>query len=139
MTNSRTKGKVGELEVANILKSELKLDVHRNWMAQSAEGGSDLFVSWPPGYAGWAIEVKRARVPRVKDWWAQTASQALSQRVDGKGPKPVLIYRLDRQPWMAMMSLFNLRPDLKDHSQVTMGLQAWCNLVIREIHEDAEA
>lgn len=132
MTNSRTKGKVGELELANILKDELRLEVRRN-LEQTAIGGYDLNVSWPPGYAGWAVECKRARVPRVKDWWQQTALQASRAAVEGEPPKPVLIYRLDRQPWFAMMSLHDLRPDLGDHHQVTMRLESWCKLVRLEL------
>ena len=132
MTNSRTKGKVGELELANILKDELRLEVRRN-LEQTAVGGFDLRVLWPPGYAGWAVECKRARVLRVKDWWQQTALQASRAVVNGEPPKPVLIYRLDRQPWFAMMSLHDLRPDLGDHRQVTMPLCSWCKLVRLEL------
>ena len=132
MTNSRTKGKVGELELANILKDELRLEVRRN-LEQTAVGGYDLNVLWPPGYAGWAVECKRARTARVKDWWQQTALQASRAVEHGVPPKPVLIYRLDRQPWFAMMSLNDLRPDLGDHRQVTMPLCSWCKLVRFEL------
>ena len=137
MTNSRTKGKNGELELANILKDELRLDVRRNWMAQAAEGGADLSIEWPPGYAGWAIECKRARVLRLNDWWRQTALQAQRAGISGIQPKPVLVYRQDRQPWFAMMCLFDLRPDLGDHRQVTLPLESWCKLVRMELDANA--
>ena len=127
MTNSRTKGRAGEQEVARILRDELRLEVRRNWEAQAASGGCDLI-----GVPGWAIEVKRAKVLRLSEWWTQTAGQALRAHA-----RPVLIYRLDRHPWYAMMSLYNLRPDIGDHRQVTMLLESWCKLVrIEELDAD---
>lgn len=127
MTNSRTKGKAGELELANILKEELRLDVRRNWMAQSAEAGhADL-----TGVPGWAIECKRAKSPRIKDWWAQAVRQGMQASL-----KPVLIWRLDRSDWQAMISVRELRDDL-GHSQVILTLPTWCALVRRDL--DAES
>ena len=117
---SKAKGRLGEQEVAQIIRDQLPhLSVHRNWMLQAAEGGADIV-----GVPGWAIEVKRAKVARIGDWWTQAAVQA--QRA---GERPVLIYRLDRQEWQAMMSLYDLRPDLGDHHQVTMPLESWIKLV----------
>ena len=128
MTNSRTKGRAGEQEVARILRDELGLEIHRNWAAQAAmQGGCDLV-----GIPGWGIEIKRAKEARLKEWWHQTTEQAMRVKV-----RPVLIYRLDRQPWMVMMSLYDLRPDLSDHHQVTMHLLSWCNLVREEMNADA--
>ena len=49
----RNKGRSGEQEVARLIRDWLGLDVHRNWQAQTAEGGADL-----SGVPGWAIEVK---------------------------------------------------------------------------------
>ena len=127
VTNSRTKGRAGEQEVARILRDELGLEIHRNWAAQAAmRGGCDLV-----GVPGWGIEIKRAKEPRLNEWWAQTAEQAARDKV-----RPVLFYRLNRQSWMAMMSLMDLRPDLADHHQVTMHLLSWCTLVREELHAD---
>ena len=127
MTNSRTKGRAAEQEVARILRDELGLEIHRNWQQQAAQGGCDLI-----GVPGWGIEIKRAKEARINEWWHQTAEQAVIDKV-----RPVLIYRLDRQPWMVMLSLFDLRPDLADHHQVTMHLLSWCNLVREEMNADA--
>jgi len=127
MTNSRTKGRQAEQEVARILRDELGLEIHRNWQQQSAQGGCDLV-----GVPGWGIEIKRAKDARLNDWWTQTAEQAARDKV-----RPVLIYRLDRQSWMAMMSLRDLRPDLADPHQVTMFLLSWCTLVREEMNADA--
>ncbi len=44
MINSRQKGAAGEREVATILREELKLEIHRNWQQQAAEGGADLLA-----------------------------------------------------------------------------------------------
>jgi plasmid stability protein len=126
MTNSRTKGRSGEQEVARILRDELGLEIHRNWQQQAAQGGCDLV-----GVPGWAIEIKRAKEARLNEWWDQTAQQAQVSKL-----RPILVYRLDRQPWMAMMSLYDLRPDLGDHHQVTLHLLSWCTLVREELHAD---
>jgi len=126
MTNSRTKGKMGEQEVARILRDELGLEIQRNWQQQAAQGGCDLV-----GVPGWGIEIKRAKEARINEWWHQTAEQAAIDKV-----RPVLIYRLDRQPWMVMMSLYDLRPDLADHHQVTMHLLSWCTLVREEMRDE---
>ena len=129
VTNSRTTGRAGEQEVARILRDELNIEVTRNWAAQAHHGGCDL-VTTPD--IGWGIEIKRAKEARLNEWWHQTTEQACVDKV-----RPVLIYRLDRQPWMVMMSLYDLRPDLADHHQVTMHLLSWCNLVREEMNADA--
>ena len=61
VTNSRTKGRAGEQEVARILRDELGLEIHRNWAAQAHHGGCDL-ITVPD--IGWGIEIKR-----VKEAW----------------------------------------------------------------------
>jgi hypothetical protein len=120
MTNSRTKGRAGEQEVARILRDELRLEVRRNWEAQSAIANQCDLIGVP----GWAVEVKRAKVLRIKEWWQQAVQQALEAKA-----RPVLVYRQDRAPWSAMISLMDLRPDLGDHRQCTMTLESWCKLV----------
>ena len=126
MTNSRTKGKAGELELAHILKEELRLDVRRNWTAQSAEAGHADLVGIP----GWSVECKRARAPRLKEWWQQAVTQSVKA-----GTKPVLIWRLDRSEWQAMCSVHELRDDL-GHDQVILKLPTWCALVRRDLDAD---
>ena len=126
MTNSRNKGRQAEQEVASILRDELGLEIHRNWQQQAAIGGCDLV-----GVPGWGIEIKRAKEARLSEWWGQTAEQAARDNV-----RPVLLYRLDRQSWMAMMSLYDLRPDLADHHQVTRHMLSWCTLVGEEMNAD---
>ena len=122
MVNSRTKGRAGEQEVARILRDELRLEIHRNWQEQAAQGGTDII-----GVPGWAIEVKRQK-KWSDDWWGQCCAQALKVT-----QKPVLSYRLDRQQWYAMVSLYHLRPEMHDHSPCRMALASWCKLVRLEL------
>ena len=96
-------------------------------MAQSAEAGHADLVGVP----GWSVECKRAKAPRLKEWWQQAVTQSVKA-----GNKPVLIWRLDRGEWQAMISIQELRPDL-GHDQVILKLSTWCALVRREL--DAES
>lgn len=95
MTSSRRKGKRGELEVAALLRDLLGTGVVRN-LTQARDGGHDLL-----GLPGWSAEVKRASTPRVSLWWSQTVGQA-------NGAKPVLLYRVDRKPWRAVIALADM-------------------------------
>lgn len=94
---SRRKGKAGEREAAAILRDLLGVDIRRN-LTQSRDGGDDL-----SGLPGWSIEVKRAARPRLAQWWAQTVEQA-------NGSRPVLLYRVDRQDWRAVLALADVLP-----------------------------
>jgi hypothetical protein len=82
--NVLRKRKSGEREAARVLHKLLGETVTRN-LNQVREGGHDLL-----GIDGWSIEVKRARVPHLCQWWVQAVSQSNGQR-------PCLLYRLDRQ------------------------------------------
>lgn len=126
MTNSRTKGRAGEQEVARILRDELGLVVTRNWAQQAAEGGVDLL-----GVPGWAIEVKRQKA-WSNDWWPQAAAQARRT-----GERPVLIYRLDRKPWKARCCACALACGC--HFQIEMDLMDWIKLIREWITSDWNA
>lgn len=96
MTNSRTKGAVGEREAAQLIHDHLGFDVVRN-LDQTRDGGHDLI-----GVPGWAVEVKRYRTAGAADrksWWNQAVAQATPLNL-----RPVVIYRLDRQQWRAMVA-----------------------------------
>ncbi len=97
MTDSRRKGEAGEREAALLLQDLLGTAVVRN-LTQTRDGGHDLI-----GIAGWSVEVKRAAKPRIAEWWAQAARQA-------NGARPVLIYRIDRRPWRAVIALRDVVP-----------------------------
>lgn len=90
----RRKGANGERELARLLQDHLGVAMVRN-LVQARDGGQDLL-----GLPGWAIEVKRAARPRISEWWQQTCDQA-----QATGQRPALFYRLDRQPWRAVLAL----------------------------------
>jgi hypothetical protein len=83
---SRTKGKVGEREIAAILRDLTGWDVQR--LVRQHDRDCDLDVP------GWAAEVKRHATANRGDialWWAQAVAQA--QETD---QLPVLFYRANR-------------------------------------------
>ena len=91
---SRTKGNVGEREIANILHDITGWTVKRR--VRQHDGDSDL-----EGVPGWSVEIKRHRAAgraEIACWWAQCVAQA-------RGALPVLFYRLDRASWRAVWPL----------------------------------
>lgn len=90
---SRTKGKVGERELASLLSALTGYTVARR--VRQHDGDDDLM-----GLPGWSIECKRyatATPALVAGWWAQAQRQA-----QATGTKPVLLYRADRGAWTAV-------------------------------------
>ena len=90
---SRTKGKVGERELASLLSDLTGYTVARR--VRNLAGEDDL-----QGLPGWSIECKRyaAITPAlVAGWWAQAQRQA-----QAIGQEPVLFYRADRGQWRAV-------------------------------------
>ena len=68
MTNSRLKGKTGELYFVHALK-EIFPKVHRNWLEQSAKGGIDLSDT---GDFDFEIKVgKQCNIKKVLGWLTQ--------------------------------------------------------------------
>ena len=87
---SRTKGQVGEREVALELSRLTGQCIRRR--VRNAAGDSDL-----EGLNGWSVEVKRHRSASRSDlhtWWDQTVRQA-------QGLRPLLVYRQNRDEWLA--------------------------------------
>lgn len=90
---SRTKGKVGEREIAAIVRDLTGWDVKRK--VRQLDGESDL-----EGVPGWCVEVKRhatATRGEVREWWTQTRDQAMAEK-----SLPVLFYRKDKDEWRAV-------------------------------------
>lgn len=121
MINVRDKGKAGEREIATILRNELGVPATRNLREQAAVGGSDII-----GVPGWAIEVKRQK-KYLRSWWTQAAEQAASA-----GLEPVLLYRLDRKPWMARCCMCSINPAY-GHFQIEMDLMDWITVAREHI------
>lgn len=124
---SRQKGKVGEREVAGLIRDLTGWDVRRR--VRQHDGDSDLL-----GAPGWAIEVKRyasATPSIIEGWWKQTVAQA-------DGLLPVLVYRIDRRDWRAVwpiaMHLTEQRAEYWEGYRWTAesSLDAWA-AVAREV------
>lgn len=93
MTNSRAKGKRGELEIANILK-EYGYDTRRGVQYNGSDGSPDVV-----GLPNIHIEVKRVE--------ALNLDKAMKQSIDDArdGEVPVVMHRKDRHPWLVTMRL----------------------------------
>lgn len=87
----RTKGQVGEREIAGIIRDLTGWDVQRR--VRNHANDSDLV-----GVPGWSVEVKRHKAAgraEIAGWWRQTCAQAGELL-------PVLFFRLDRDSWRAV-------------------------------------
>lgn len=93
--NARSKGQVGEREVADMLNAIIFTttgtygDFKRN-LSQTQSGGYDLESATYPQFA---IEVKRVETLAIEAWWAQAKRQANAKQL------PILIWRQSRKPW----------------------------------------
>ena len=93
MTNSRRKGKDGELEVARILKAR-GLEASRGCQYHGGPDSPDVV-----GLPGFHIEVKRTETFNLY----KAMEQACRDR-DGAAA-PVVVHRRSRQPWVAVLLL----------------------------------
>lgn len=93
MTNSRRKGKDGELEVARILRDH-GYDSRRGVQYSGSPDSPDV-----TGLPGYHIEVKRTNTFRMYDALAQ------SERDAGEDEVPIVIHRPDRKDWVVVMRL----------------------------------
>ena len=91
MTNSRRKGKDGELEWANVLKGH-GYDAHRG--QQYKGGGDSPDVTGLPGIHQ---EVKRTNHFRLYDALEQSRNDAHDTEI------PIVVHRPDRRPWVVVM------------------------------------
>ena len=129
--SQQRKGKTGEREVARLLRDLLGTSIHRN-LEQSRHGGCDLL-----GITGWSLEIKRAATPRLNEWWVQTCSQALAS-----GQRPALLYRLNRQPWKAMLALRHVATGFENAPlslRIETGLDEFAALVREFLHDGHRA
>ena len=90
---SRNKGKVGEREVANILK-ERGYDAHRGQQYCGANGDADVV-----GLPGVHIEVKRTENLSLYSALEQAENDAR------EGEIPVVIHRRNHKRWVAIMEM----------------------------------
>jgi hypothetical protein len=90
---SRNKGKVGEREIASIVRALTGWEVKRK--VRQLDGESDL-----EGIPGFCVEVKRhATATRgdLKTWWAQAVEQAIAEK-----KVPLLFFRKNQDEWRAV-------------------------------------
>ena len=95
--NSRTKGASAERECARLIEEHLGIKAERH-LVQTRNGGHDLL-----GVDGYAIEIKRYAKAGDADkarWWTQAVQQAKAVN-----QIPVVFFRLDRQPWKALVRM----------------------------------
>ncbi|MEQ1635432.1 MAG: hypothetical protein ABL903_02000 [Methylococcales bacterium] len=132
MINSRNKGAGAERELSKLLYDELGVKLLRN-LEQSRDGGHDLLAEHGSLLDGYAIEVKRyanVSMAMLKGFWQQAIGQAAN------GNKiPVLMYRQDRQDWLAVIPLHVINGNLSESnhfdSVAILNLSAFC-AVVRE-------
>ena len=105
MVNARSKGRRGEREVIDVIKSLLGIQLEVNY-SQTFGGGHDLL-----GLDGFAIEVKRRKQitqADLKNFWKQTTRQAIKADL-----LPCLWFRADRSEWRVMIAdLYALKKGL---------------------------
>ena len=96
--SQRTKGAEGEREALALVRAAGWPNAQRNY-DQAAKGGSDISA----GPAGVSIEVKRARR-------AVAVPAAMRQAEAAAGPHdiPIVLHRVDREPWRATLEATEL-------------------------------
>ena len=97
MTNSRAKGKRGELEAAAALRKHLGIEARRGQQYHGGSDAPDLRHSLP----GIHIEVKRVERLNLD----QAMDQA--QRESGSNT-PLVLHRRNRRPWLVTVRLEDL-------------------------------
>ena len=108
--NSRTKGKVAEREIANILKT-YGYDAHRGQQYSGLQGDADVV-----GVPGIHIEVKR------REQFSDEPSLQQAERDARKGEIPIVFYRRSREKWKVAMRMdmfmliWNELSDLQKHN-----------------------
>ena len=119
--NSRNKGRRGEREVIEVIKTLTDIQLEVNY-SQTYGGGHDLLGAEP-----YAIEVKRRKTITqgdVRQWWVQTWEQA-----DKVSLIPCLWYRADRQQWQVVIPHSNkLLPDDDFNCTATINPELWAKI-----------
>ena len=97
--NSRTKGKMGELELAQLLRRQGHREARRGQQYCGLDGNADVI-----GVKGIHIECKRQEKVFDEMWMKQAEDDAR------KGDIPVVIYRRNREQWKVLIrqNLFDI-------------------------------
>ena len=102
----RNKGKVGEREVANILK-EHGYEARRGQQFSGKNGDADVV-----GLDGFHIEVKRQEAYKIDDWYEQSCSDARS------GEIPIVVFRKSRSKWKVIIAFEEFLEVLNGHTNL---------------------
>ena len=95
MTNSKDKGKRGELEVAHILQEHGYVARRTQQYCGSTGDAADVV-----GLPDFHLEVKRAERMELYKWYAQAVNDS-----EKSGDIPVVVHRASRKPWLVSLSL----------------------------------
>lgn len=90
--NSRTKGKRGELELAQLLRNQGHIDARRGVQYSGLKGDADVV-----GVQGIHIECKRCQQVSDERWLQQAEHDARL------GDIPVVIYRRNHEDWKLLI------------------------------------
>ena len=93
MTNSKQKGKRGELEVAKILR-EHGFEARRSAQYCGNTGDAPDIITDLPFH----IEVKHQETLQIDKWWEQACN-------DAKTEMPLLVFRKNNQKWRVCLGL----------------------------------
>tara|TARA_R110000796_G_scaffold55771_1_gene129589 strand:- start:4829 stop:5218 length:390 start_codon:yes stop_codon:yes gene_type:complete len=125
--NARNKGRRGEREAIDLIKSLTDIQLEVNY-SQTYGGGHDLLGGEP-----YAIEVKRRKSLMqgdIKQWWKQTCEQAI--KVD---LIPCLFYRADRADWHVVIPHADWHfPDQDFNCTITISPELWAKIIKDQIH-----
>lgn len=117
---SRRKGQAGEREIFALLSDRLGFVVKRHVNARAGDCDS---LELP----GWACESKRCEA-WLEAYWTQAVEQAERQQ-----RKPVLFFRGNRKPWVAMVDLADLVPGLRRGHRIEMSVDAFAEMAREQI------
>jgi hypothetical protein len=109
---SRDKGKVGEREVAALLR-EYGFEARRGVQYQGGHDSEDVHHNIP----GLHIEVKRVEKLNLNDAMAQASE-------DASGDKPVVVHRQNKTRWKATLYMEDFLAILRDG-------QAWREMAVK--------
>lgn len=104
MTNSKQKGKRGELEVAHILQ-EHGYDARRTAQYCGNTGDAADVI----GLDGFHIEVKRCETTKIWDWIHQAQNDCNGKNI------PIVVFRKSHEEWQVSLSLEAFLKLLQNH------------------------
>ena len=102
--NSKRKGKVGEAEVAKILRSHGYDEARRSQQYCGSADSADVV-----GLPGYHIEVKRAERMELYKWYAQAVRDS-----SGSEDIPIVVHRKNNADWLVSMSFEDFLRIVKD-------------------------